>query len=408
MQKIPGWSVGSSNAPPLDGITVLDLTRVLSGPYCTMLLADMGARVIKIEQPDKGDDTRAWGPPFVNGESVYFLSINRNKESVTLDFKTPEGRGLLDRLIAKADVVVENFRPGVLKKLGLDYETLAETHPRLIHCSISGFGQTGPRSQEPGYDAVIQAEGGLMSLTGAGDGPPYRVGIAVADVVSGLFAAQGVVLALFARERTGRGQRVDIGMLDSVVALLTYQAGIFFATNEAPHRLGNRHPSIVPYEAFRASDADLLVAVGNDGLFRKFCAAIGLESLGGDARFATNADRVARYQELRPILAAQLETRPRQYWIEQLSAVGVPCGAVRDLQQVLTDPQLLSREMIATVEHQTAGALRQIGIPIKLSDTSGTIRSAPPTLGQHTESVLAKDLGLGAAELEALRTSGII
>ena len=196
MQKIPGWSVGSSNAPPLDGITVLDLTRVLSGPYCTMLLADMGARVIKIEQPDKGDDTRAWGPPFVNGESVYFLSINRNKESVTLDFKTPEGRGLLDRLIAKADVVVENFRPGVLKKLGLDYETLAATHPRLIHCSISGFGQTGPRSQEPGYDAVIQAEGGLMSLTGAGDGPPYRVGIAVADVVSGLFAAQGVVLAL--------------------------------------------------------------------------------------------------------------------------------------------------------------------------------------------------------------------
>ena len=266
------------SAPPLDGITVLDLTRVLSGPYCTMLLADMGARVIKIEQPGKGDDTRAWGPPFVDGESAYFLSINRNKESVTLDFKKPEGRCLLDRLIAKADVVVENFRPGVLAKLGLDYETLSAKHPRLIHCSISGFGQTGPRRQEPGYDAVIQAEGGLMSLTGAADGPPYRVGIAVADVVSGLFAAQGVALALFARERTGRGQRVDVGMLDSVVALLTYQAGIFFATNEAPHRLGNRHPTIVPYEAFTASDADLLVAVGNDGLFRKFCAAIGLES----------------------------------------------------------------------------------------------------------------------------------
>ncbi len=398
----------SSSAPPLDGVTVLDLTRVLSGPYCTMLLADMGARVIKIEQPGKGDDTRAWGPPFVHGESAYFLSINRNKESVTLDFKNPEGRCLLDRLIAQADVLVENFRPGVLEKLGLDYESLAATHPRLIHCSISGFGQSGPRRQEPGYDAVIQAEGGLMSLTGASDGPPYRVGVAVADVVSGMFAAQGIAMALYARERTGRGQRVDIGMLDSVVALLTYQAGTYFATNEAPQRLGNRHPSIVPYEVFAAADADLLVAVGNDNLFRKFCAAIGLEALIPDVRFTTNADRVSRYDELRLILAAQLKTRPRTYWIDRLSNAGVPCGAIRDLQEVFTDPQLASREMIASVEHATAGTLRVVGIPVKLSDTSGTIRSAPPTLGQHTESVLTEELGLGRAELDALRSQGII
>jgi crotonobetainyl-CoA:carnitine CoA-transferase CaiB-like acyl-CoA transferase len=397
-----------ASKPPLDGVTVLDLTRVLSGPYCTMLLGDMGARVIKIERPRTGDDTRGWGPPFVHGESTYFLSINRNKESVTLDFQQPEGRALLDRLVAMADVVVENFRPGVLKKLGLDYESLAPAHPRLVHCSVSGFGQTGPRSQEPGYDAVIQAEGGLMSITGAADGPPYRVGVAVADIVSGIFAAHGIALALFARERTGRGQRVDIGMLDSVVALLTYQAGIFFATGDAPHRLGNRHPTIVPYETFTASDDDLLVAVGNDSLFRKFCAAIDLEGLGRDARFATNAGRVSHYDALRPILAAQLETQPRDHWIERLSACGVPCGAVRDLQQVLTDPQLLAREMIATLEHQTAGTLRSTGIPIKLSDTPGSVRTAPPTLGQHTDAVLATDLGVGAAQIEALRTNGII
>jgi formyl-CoA transferase/CoA:oxalate CoA-transferase len=394
--------------PPLDGITILDLTRVLSGPYCTMLLADMGARVIKIEQPNGGDDTRGWGPPFVHGESTYFLSINRNKESVTLDFKKPEGRAILDKLVARADVVVENFRPGVLKKLGLDYESLAGAHPRLIHCSISGFGQNGPRSQEPGYDAVIQAEGGLMSITGAADGPPYRVGVAVADIVSGIFAAHGIALALFARERTGRGQRVDIGMLDSIVAVLTYQAGIYFATGDAPGRLGNRHPNIVPYESFTASDADLVVAVGNDGLFRRFCSAIGVEALAADPRFTTNAGRVSHYEALRPAIASQLATQPRDHWMERLSAAGVPCGAVRDLDQVFTDPQLLARQMIATLEHQTAGTIRTTGIPIKLSETSGTVRSAPPALGQHTDAVLTSDLGVGAAEIAALRAGGVI
>ena len=277
---------------PLHGITVLDLTRVLSGPYCTMLLADMGARVIKVEQPGKGDDTRGWGPPFQQGESAYFLSINRNKESVTLDFKQPGGRAILDRLIAKADVLVENFRPGTLAKFGLDYASLSPRYPRLVYCSISGFGQTGPRRDEPGYDAVMQAEGGLMSITGDADGPPFRLGVAIADIVTGMFAAQGVTAALFARERTGRGQAVDIAMLDSVAALLTYQAGIYFATGSAPVRMGNRHPTIVPVRNVRASDGDFVIAVGNDELWRRFCAATGIEP---DEQFATNRQRVTNY-----------------------------------------------------------------------------------------------------------------
>src|SRR6266511_4142353 len=307
--------------PPLDGITVLDLTRVLAGPYCTMLLADMGARVIKIEQPGKGDDTRAWGPPFLypsahkpragnpeQGESAYFLSINRNKESVTLDFKKPEGRAILETLVATSDVLVENFRPGTLTKLGLDYKTLAPRHPRLVYCSISGFGQTGPRSKEAGYDAVMQGEGGLMSITGPPDGQAYRLGVAIADVVSGMFAAYGVVIALFARERTGRGQEVDLAMLDAVTALLTYQAGNFFASGKIPARLGNRHPSIVPYETFAASDGDFVLAVGNDDQWRKFRAVAGLPD---DPNFATNRQRVTGYDQLRPIVAAALGPQSR-------------------------------------------------------------------------------------------------
>src|SRR5437016_5515221 len=284
----------TSGMGALSGITVLDLTRVLSGPYCTMLLGDMGARVIKVEQPGKGDDTRAWGPPFVDGESAYFLSINRNKESVTLDFKRPEGRAILDQLIDRSDVLVENFRPGTLARLGLDYDTLAASHPRLVYASISGFGHTGPRAAEAGYDAVMQAEGGLMSITGAADGPAFRLGVAIADIVSGMFAAQGITLALFARERTGRGQAVDIGMLDSVAALLTYQAAIYFATGFAPSRMGNRHPLIVPYETFAASDGDFVLAVGNDDQWRRFCGASDFPDGG---RFETNAARVTGYAE---------------------------------------------------------------------------------------------------------------
>jgi formyl-CoA transferase/CoA:oxalate CoA-transferase len=390
---------------PLEGITVLDLTRALSGPYCTMLLGDMGARVIKIEQPGKGDDTRGWGPPFLGKESAYFLSVNRNKESVTLDLKVPEGRAILERLIEKSDVLVENFRPGTLAKLGLDHAAVGPRYPRLIVCSISGFGQTGPRRHEPGYDAVLQAEGGLMSITGPSDGGPYRLGVAIADVVSGMFAAHGVLLALLSRERTGRGQHVDVGMLDSVAALLTYQAAIYFATGSAPGRLGNRHATIVPYETFSASDGEFVLAVGNDEQWQKFCA---VADLGQDERFATNRARVTRYAELRPILADRLRQRTRQDWIERLTESGVPCGSVRDLGEVFGDPQMKAREMIATAMHATLGAVRLLGTPIKLSDTPGSIRKAPPTLGQDTEAVLRTDLGLTAAEIAALRSSRAI
>jgi crotonobetainyl-CoA:carnitine CoA-transferase CaiB-like acyl-CoA transferase len=391
--------------PPLDGITVLDLTRVLSGPYCTMLLADMGARVIKIEQPGKGDDTRAWGPPFLEGESAYFLSINRNKESVTLDFKHPDGRAVLDRLLAASDVVVENFRPGTLTKLGLDYASLAPQHPRLVYASISGFGQTGPRRKEPGYDAVMQGEGGLMSITGAADGPPFRLGVAIADIVSGMFAAYGVATALFARERTGRGQMVDLAMLDSVVALLTYQAGNYFASGRVPTRLGNRHPSIVPYETFAASDGDFVLAVGNDDQWRRFCAVAGLEL---DDRFATNRQRVTGYDEFRPRVADRLRTQTRGHWIEKLTAAGVPCGSVRNLQEVFADPQLAARAMITEIEHATIGPLRTLGVPVKLSDTPGAVRTAPPTLGQHTDAVLRRDLGIDPETISRLRTARVI
>ena len=389
---------------PLAGIHVLDLTRVLSGPYCTMLLADMGARVIKIEQPGKGDDTRAWGPPFLEGESAYFLSINRNKESVTLDFKHEEGRALLERLIAKSDVVVENFRPGTLTKLGLDYQTLAPRHPRLVYCSISGFGQTGPRTKEAGYDAVIQGEGGLMSITGPPDGPSYRLGVAIADVVSGMFAAYGVAMALFARERTGRGQEVDLAMLDSVAALLTYQAGNYFASGNVPGRLGNRHPSIVPYETFAASDGDFVLAVGNDEQWRRFCAVAGLPD---DPRFATNRQRVTGYDEVRPFVAERLRTQSRQHWIDRLTAAGIPCGSVRNLQELFADPQIHAREMVAQLEHATIGPLRMLGIPVKLSDTPGAVRTPPPRLGQHTDAVF-QELGLSAAAIADLRRQKVI
>jgi crotonobetainyl-CoA:carnitine CoA-transferase CaiB-like acyl-CoA transferase len=387
---------------------VLDFTRVLSGPYCTMLLADMGARVIKIEQPGRGDDTRAWGPPFVNGESSYFLSINRNKESLTLDLKSPSARPIIDSLLERADVLVENFRPGTMERLGLSYESLAITHPRLVYCSISGFGQTGPRSSEPGYDAVMQGEAGLMSITGPADGGPYRLGVAIADIVSGMFAAQGVAFALLARERTGRGQRVDIGMLDATAALLTYQAGIYFATGTTPGRLGNRHPTIVPYETFAASDGDFVVAVGNDEQWRRFCRIIDANDLSSDERFATNRARVMNYDALRPLLAERLCTRTRTAWVQALKAAGVPCGSVRNVSEVLVDQQLDARGMVETVDHVSAGAIRVLGVPIKLSDTPGSVRSAPPALGQHTEGILRDDCGLTAEQIEALRISHAI
>lgn len=389
----------------LHGITVLDLTRVLSGPYCTMMLGDMGARVIKVEQPGKGDDTRGWGPPFLDDESAYFLSINRNKESVTLDFKQPAGGAILERLIAKADVLVENFRPGTLSKLGFDYGALAPRHPRLVYCSVSGFGQTGPRYREAGYDAVMQAEGGLMSITGSADGPPFRLGVAIADIATGMFAAQGVTAALFTRERNGRGQQVDIAMLDSVVALLSYQAGIYFANDAPPERMGNRHPTIVPYETFRAADGEFVLAVGNDDQWRRFCRVASLEP---EDRFATNRQRVVNYAALKAVLDDTLEMRPRGYWIERLTAAGVPCGSVRNLHEVFSDPQVAARSMVAELEHAKAGLLKVVGTPLKFSDTPSEIRTPPPMLGEHTESVLTRDLNMSPQEIANLRAQGVI
>jgi formyl-CoA transferase/CoA:oxalate CoA-transferase len=391
----------------LAGLTVLDLTRVLSGPYCTMQLADMGARVIKIEHPDGGDDTRHWGPPFLNGESTYFLSINRNKESVTLDLKTARGRGVLDRLLSCADVLVENFRPGTLARQGLDYTSLSAVHPRLIYASLSGYGHTGPRAAEPGYDAVLQGEGGLMSITGASDGPPFRLGVAVADIVTGLFATQGILLALVARQQSGRGQHVDVAMLDSVTALLTYQAGIVFATGQSPGRLGNRHPSIAPYDTFDALDGPIILAVGNDDQWQRFCRAAGLDAAASDPRFLTNAGRVQHGEALRSLITPVMKSRTRADWTARLVGAGVPAGPVRPVDEALADPQLAAREMLTHLAHAAAGDITVLGVPVKLSETPGGVRSAPPILGEHTDRVLG-ELGYDAAEIASLRHDHVV
>ena len=396
------------SAPPLAGLKVLDLSRVLSGPYCTMLAADMGARVVKIEHPDRGDDTRAWGPPFAQGESAYYLSVNRNKESVALDFKPAGGRRVLERLMAWADVVVENFRPGTLDAYGVGYGAMAAVHPALIWVSISGFGQTGPRRDEAGYDAVAQAEGGLMSVTGTADGPPVRLGVAIADIASGMFAFQGLLLALLSRGRTGRGQLVDVSLLDSVTALLSYQAARWFMTGQAPARTGNRHMTIAPYDTFDTSDGVLVLAIGNDAQWRRFCAALDRADLAADARFASNADRVTHYEALRAVLQSIFARDARQSWIDRLRAAGVPCGSVRSISEALADPQIAAREMIASVDHPLVGPLELLGVPTKLSDSPAVLRAAPPRLGEHTATVLANDLGLGRAEIAALAAAGVV
>jgi crotonobetainyl-CoA:carnitine CoA-transferase CaiB-like acyl-CoA transferase len=391
----------------LSGLTVIDFTRVLSGPYCTMVLADHGARVIKLEHPVRGDDTRHWGPPFLGAESAYFLSINRNKESVTLDFKQPEGRDILEALLGRADVVVENFRPGTLDAAGFGAADVIARHPRIVYCSISGYGHSGPRREEPGYDAVMQAEGGLMSITGEADGPALRLGVAITDIVSGLFAAQGVMSALIAREKTGRGQHVDIGMLDATAALLTYQAGNYFATGQVPARMGNRHPTIVPYESFRAQDGDFVIAGGNDEIWRRLCHAVGRPELADDPRYRTNADRAPRHAEVKAELEQALQTRTREEWVRLLTRAGVPCGSVREISEVLSDPQITAREMVREVEHATIGKARVINSPVKMSDTPTGVRTAPPTLGQHTAGVL-HELGYDDLRIAALKNARVI
>ena len=392
----------------LSGITVLDLTRVMSGPYCTLMLADMGARVIKIEHPRRGDDTRAWGPPFVAGESVYFLSVNRNKESLTVDFKDPDGRRILDALVARADVLVENFQPGTLKRLGLDYESLAPRVPRLVYASISGYGHTGPLKNLPGYDAVAQAEGGLMSITGDPDGPPYRLGLPIADLAAGLFAAQGVLLALLARASTNRGRHVDISMFDSVAGLLTYQAANYLATGHNPPRMGNAHASIVPYGTFDTRDGQLMLAVGNDDQWQRFCGVAGMPELANDVRFATNPQRVANRELLWPIVAQVLSARDRDDWTERLRAVAVPCGPVRTIGEMMADAQLEARGMLGSVHHPTAGNVRLLANPVKLSNTPALPDTPAPLLGQHTEAILTGELGMSAEEFGELRRRQVV
>ncbi len=392
---------------PLDGIKVLDLTRVLAGPFCTMILGDMGAEVIKIEQPGKGDDTRSFGPPFDRGESAYFLSVNRNKKSVTLDLKSEEGREAIRRLVARSDVLVENFRPGTLGKLGLDHPSTARINPRLVYASISGFGQTGPWAEKPGYDLAIQGIGGVMGLTGDPAGPPFKVGVSQADIVAGLYAVQGILLALLARERTGRGQHVDVAMLDGQISLLAYQAGIFFMTGKPPSRIGNRHPTISPYETFKASDRYINIAIGNDRLWKKFCEILGLGEICTHREYSTNPKRVENRDALFPVIQEVILERDSAHWLDLFEKNGIPAGPILSVKEALENPQAAARGMVLTMSHPVLGTIRQTGIPARLSETPGAAETPPPALGEHTEEVLAS-LGFSAAEMSAMRSRGAI
>ncbi|MBI3826747.1 MAG: CoA transferase [Candidatus Rokubacteria bacterium] len=392
---------------PLAGVRVLDLTRVLAGPFCTMLLGDMGAEVIKVEEPGKGDDTRQW-PPFKGGEATYFMAVNRNKKSVTLNLKAPEGRALLRRLIARSDVVVENFRTGTMDRLGVGYKALRRTQPRLIYCSISGFGESGPEAQRGGYDLIVQGESGVMDLTGFAGGPPVKVGNSIGDLVAGMTAAHGITLALLARQRTKKGQKVEISMLDVMASLLTYQAGIYFNAGGRPTRRGNAHPSIVPYEVFKAADAYLTLGVANHSLWKACCGAIGRPELAADPRFDTEARRVQNRDTLVPLLNEIFATGPADDWLKRLDAAGVPAGRIKTVAEVCESEHLRARGMIVTLPHPRAGDVTVMGVPIKLHATPGKATSAAPVLGQHTASVLRSLLDVRAAGVARLRAAGVV
>ncbi len=394
-------------AGALDGLVVLDLTRVLSGPFATMTLADLGADVVKVEQPGTGDDTRQWGPPFQGEEAAYFLSVNRNKRSLAVDLKSPEGLELVRELARRADVVVENFRPGTAARLGLGYEELAAENPGLVYASISGYGQTGPDANRAGYDAIAQARSGIMSVTGEADGPPVRVGVSSADLTAGMWAVIGILAALRERDRSGVGQWVDISLLDGSVSWLTYVAAGYFASGTRPPRYGSAHPTIAPYQGFTTLDGNLMLAVGNDAIWRRFAPVAGLSELVDDPRFATNPLRVAHRDELLPLVAAAMAARTSAEWVEVLDGAGVPVGPIQTVDEVVNDPQVLARGMIGEVEHPTAGTLRTIGCPVRLTATPPQVRTAPPTLGQHTDDVLA-GLGLDQARIDDLRARGAV
>jgi crotonobetainyl-CoA:carnitine CoA-transferase CaiB-like acyl-CoA transferase len=394
---------------PLRGVRVLDLTRVLAGPTCTQMLGDLGAEVIKIERPGAGDDTRGFAPPVMPGteESAYFVGVNRNKRSVTLDIASAEGQALVRRLIAGSDILVENFKVGALAKYGLGYEQLHAAFPGLIYCSITGFGQTGPYAARPGYDSLIQAMGGVMSLTGEPEGLPQKVGIPVADVFAGLYGCIGVLAALRHRDATGIGQQVDIGMLDTHVAWLANQGMNYLATGENQPRLGNQHPNIVPYQVFATADGQIVLSVGNDATFKRFCDGVGRPELLADARFATNAARVGNRQLVTDTLAPVMAGRPTQYWIEKLETLSIGCGPINKLSEVFADPQVVARGAVVEMRHASGADVKVIANPVRLSETPADYRLAPPTLGQHTDEVLGR-LGLSGDELAALRSKGVI
>lgn len=392
---------------PLKGLVVLDLSRILSGPFATMTLADLGADVIKIEQPGLGDDTRHWGPPFQGTEAAYFLSVNRNKKSLAVDLKSPQGLEAVKRLAATADIVVENFRPGTAARLGLGYEDLSKDNLGLIYASISGYGQTGPESQRAGYDAIAQARSGIMSVTGEPDGPPVRVGNSGSDLIAGSWAVIGVLAALQERNRTGRGQWVDVSLLDGSVSWLTYLANGYLASGEIPQRYGSAHPTIAPYQAFATSDGFVMLAVGNDALWRKFTEAVGRADLTEDPRFATNPLRVTNRAELIPIVQDILLQTTTAEWTGRFDAAGIPAGPIQTVDQALEDPQVIARGMITDLEHPTAGPLKVIGCPIKLNRTPAAVRTAPPLLGQHTLEVL-QAAGYDDDAIKDMQLSGAI
>jgi crotonobetainyl-CoA:carnitine CoA-transferase CaiB-like acyl-CoA transferase len=393
---------------PLEGLRVIDLTRILAGPYCTQALADAGADVVKVEEPGKGDDTRGWGPPFVQGESVYFLSVNRGKRGMTLDLKHPRGREILWQLLETADVLIENFRPGTLDRLGFSYDEVHRRHPRIVYASVSGYGPDGPWGGRPGYDAVVQGEGGLMSMTGAPDGPPFRVGASIADITAGMTAFQGILLALLRRARTGEGGRVDVSLLESLLSVFAYHTSTYLLTGAVPGRLGNRHPNLAPYEAFEAADGLAILGVGSESLWREFCKTLGEPDLAEDPRFRSNALRVSNYDALRAHLVPRLKARPVAEWLARWEAAGIPCGRVRTVAEALDNPQVTARGLLIEVDHPVIGRGRYVGSPIHLDDTTRSSRRPPPRLGQHTHEVLGERLGMALSEVTALRADGIV